>query len=137
MRDVVDTPLPPHVRGTVVTVGTFDGVHRGHQHVLGRLRARAQAAGLPTLVVTFEPHPLEIIRPGGAPARLTVREERRLALAGCGVDYLAEIPFTPAFRALPAEAFIRELLVRRYRMRALILGYDHGFGRGQIGRAHV
>ena len=131
----VETPLPPHVRGTVVTVGTFDGVHRGHQHVLARLRARAQALGLPTLVVTFEPHPLEIIRPGGAPARLTVREERRLALAGCGVDYLAEIPFTPAFRALPAEAFIRDLLVRRYRMRALILGYDHGFGRGREGDA--
>jgi riboflavin kinase / FMN adenylyltransferase len=133
MRD--GSPLPPHVVGTVVTVGTFDGVHRGHQHVLARLRDRGRALGLPTLVVTFEPHPLEVVHPGAAPRRLTVREERRLAIAGCGVDYLAEIAFTPQFRKLSAEAFIIDVLLRRYRMKALLLGYDHGFGRGREGDA--
>ncbi|MDE3053921.1 MAG: bifunctional riboflavin kinase/FAD synthetase [Gemmatimonadota bacterium] len=130
-----ESPLPPHVRGTVVTVGTFDGVHRGHQHVLEHLRARGAALGLPTLVVTFEPHPLEIVHPESAPRRLTVREERRLAIAACGVDYLAEIAFTPEFRKLSAEAFITEVLLRRHRMKALLLGYDHGFGRGREGDA--
>ena len=129
------SPLPPHVPGTVVTVGTFDGVHRGHQHVLENLRARGRALGLRTLVVTFEPHPLEIVHPDTAPRRLTVREERRLAIAACGVDYLAEIAFTPEFRKLSAEAFITDVLLRRYRMKALLLGYDHGFGRGREGDA--
>ncbi|OYV65977.1 MAG: riboflavin biosynthesis protein RibF [Gemmatimonadetes bacterium 21-71-4] len=130
-----ESPLPPHVRGTVVTVGTFDGVHRGHQHVLGHLRARGAELGLPTLVVTFEPHPLEIVHPESAPRRLTVRTERRLAIAACGVDYLAEVAFTPEFRKLSAEAFITDVLLRRYRMKALLLGYDHGFGRGREGDA--
>ncbi|MGA9836729.1 MAG: riboflavin biosynthesis protein RibF [Gemmatimonadaceae bacterium] len=125
--------VPPQLSGTVVTVGTFDGVHRGHQYVLARLRERGAALGLPTLVVTFEPHPLEVIRPSDAPLRLTVRLEKLLALAACGVDYVAQIPFTPAFRALSAEAFIRDLLVSRYGMRALLLGHDHHFGRGREG----
>lgn len=129
------SPLPPNVTGTVATVGTFDGVHRGHQHVLERLRARAARLALPTLVVTFEPHPLEIIRPEDAPARLTVREEKLIALAGCGIDYVAEIAFTPAFRRLSADAFIREVLVARYRVRALLIGHDHAFGRGREGDA--
>ncbi len=131
------SPLPANVHGTVATVGTFDGVHRGHQHVLERLRARAAALGLPTLVVTFEPHPLEIVRPADAPLRLTVRVEKLVALAACGVDYVAEIPFTPAFRALSAEAFIREVLVARYRLRELLIGHDHGFGRGREGDAEL
>lgn len=125
--------LPPHGTGTAVTVGTFDGVHRGHQFVLARLREQGAALRLPTLVVTFEPHPLEIIRPAGAPRRLTVRQEKLLALAACGVDYVAQIPFTPAFRALSAEAFIRDVLVGRYGMRALLLGHDHHFGREREG----
>jgi riboflavin kinase/FMN adenylyltransferase len=125
------------VTGTAITVGTFDGVHRGHQHVIDRLRARAAALGVPTLVVTFEPHPLEIIQPGGAPGRLTVREEKLLALAAYGVDYVAEIPFTPAFRALSAGAFIRDFLAARYRVRALLIGHDHGFGHGRAGDAEL
>lgn len=134
---VPDSPLPPHVTGTVATVGTFDGVHRGHRHVLERLRARGARLGLPTLVVTFEPHPLEIIRPEAAPGRLTVRDEKLLALAGCGIHYVAEIAFTPAFRRLSAEAFIRDVLVARFRVRALLIGYDHGFGRGREGDADL
>lgn len=125
--------LPLQVSGSVVTVGTFDGVHRGHQYVLARLREQGATLGLPTLVVTFEPHPLEVIRPSDAPMRLTVRQEKLLALAACGVDYVVQIPFTPSFRELSAEAFIRDVLVRRYGMRALLLGHDHSFGRGREG----
>ncbi|HET7631272.1 MAG TPA: bifunctional riboflavin kinase/FAD synthetase [Gemmatimonadaceae bacterium] len=129
--------LPAGVAGTVATVGTFDGVHLGHQHVLERLRTRAAALRLPTLVVTFEPHPLEIVRPADAPQRLTVREEKLLALAACGIDYVAEIPFTPTFRKLSAEQFLCEVLVARYRVQALLIGYDHGFGRGREGDAEL
>jgi len=136
MRNL-DSALPENLRGTVVTVGTFDGVHRGHQHVLERLRARGAELDLPTLVVTFEPHPLEIVQPSRAPLRLTVREEKLLALAACGVDYVAEIPFTPAFRALSAEEFIRDVLLTRHAMRALLIGHDHGFGHGREGGAEL
>ncbi|HEX8724695.1 MAG TPA: riboflavin biosynthesis protein RibF [Gemmatimonadaceae bacterium] len=132
-----ESPLPRPVAGTVATVGTFDGVHRGHQHVLERLRDRAAALALPTLVVTFEPHPLEIISPEAAPGRLTVREEKLLALAACGIDYVAEIAFTPAFRRLSADAFIRDVLVARYHVRALLIGHDHAFGRGREGDAEL
>jgi riboflavin kinase / FMN adenylyltransferase len=131
------SPLPPDIAGTVVTVGTFDGVHRGHRHVLERLRARGAELDLPTLVVTFEPHPLEVIRPDIAPARLTLREEKLVALAGCGIDYVAEIAFTPTVRALRAEAFIRGVLVRQYRVRSLLIGHDHAFGRGREGDAEL
>ncbi len=133
----VRSALPPNVSGAVITVGTFDGVHRGHQHVLARLRERAAELGLPSLVVTFEPHPLEILQPASAPDRLTVREEKLLQLAACGVDYVAEIPFTRAFAALSAEAFIRDVLVGRYRLRALLIGHDHGFGHGREGDAEL
>ena len=87
--------LPPDVRATVVTVGTFDGVHRGHRDVLDRLAARAAALDLRSVLVTFEPHPLEVVNPAAAPLMLTLGEEKREVLAESGIDYLAVVPFTP------------------------------------------
>lgn len=126
-------PLPPLVRGTVVTVGTFDGVHRGHLDVLARLVARAREANLPSLLVTFEPHPLEVVRPEAAPLLLTTRQEKLDALAGSGLDYIAIIPFTPEFALRSAEEFVDLVLRDRYRMQKLLIGHDHGFGRGREG----
>ena len=125
--------LPASVAGTVVTVGTFDGVHRGHQDVLGRLVRRARDAGLPSLLVTFEPHPLEVLNPAAAPLLLTTREEKLAALADTGVDYVALVPFTSALAAQSAEEFVDEVLLHRFRMRKLLIGHDHGFGRGREG----
>jgi riboflavin kinase / FMN adenylyltransferase len=125
--------LPASVRGTVVTVGTFDGVHRGHQDVLAHLVRRARAAGLPSLLVTFEPHPLEVLNPDAAPLLLTTREEKLAALAATGLDYAAFIAFTREFAAQSAEAFVDRVLLERFRMRTLLIGHDHGFGRGREG----
>ena len=125
-------PLPPHVRGTVVTVGTFDGVHLGHADVLAHLTARARAAGLPSLLVTFEPHPLEVLKPLAAPLLLTTHDEKLAALASTGLDYVVIVPFTRAFSRLSAEQFV-DLLRSRYRMAELLIGHDHGFGRGREG----
>ena len=125
--------LPASVRGTVVTVGTFDGVHRGHQDVLARLVRRAHATGLPSLLVTFEPHPLEVINPAAAPLLLTTRDEKLAALGPTGLDYVAIVPFTESLAAQPAEAFVDELLLGGFRMRELLIGHDHGFGRGREG----
>jgi riboflavin kinase/FMN adenylyltransferase len=129
--------LPPDVTGTFVTVGTFDGVHRGHQDVLGRLVRGARERGLRSLLVTFEPHPLEVVRPQAAPALLTLPDEKREILAEVGLDYVAVVPFTPTLASYDAEQFVRIVLRERFRMRALLIGYDHGFGRNRSGSAEV
>jgi len=130
-----ESPLPPHVSGTVVTVGTFDGVHRGHLDVLGRLVARSRKLGLPSLLVTFEPHPLEVVRPESAPLLLSTRHEKLAVLASTGLEYVAIVPFTPDFARRSAEEFVDLTLRGRFRMTELLIGHDHGFGRGRQGDA--
>jgi riboflavin kinase/FMN adenylyltransferase len=125
--------LPPHVDATVVTVGTFDGVHRGHQDVLARLAEQGRATGRASVLLTFEPHPLEVVNPVAAPPLLTVGPEKLEVLAESGIDYVAVMPFTRALAALDAAEFVDRVLVERFRMRELLMGYDHGFGRGRSG----
>ena len=124
--------LPPNVK-TVVTVGTFDGVHRGHQAVLARLAERARETGLRSLLVTFEPHPLEVVNPAAARPLLTVGEEKFEVLAESGIDYCAVVPFTPNLARYSAEQFIEIVLCGRFRMQEMISGYDNGFGRAREG----
>lgn len=129
--------LPPDVEGTIVTVGTFDGVHLGHQDVVRQLVERGAEAGLRSLLVTFEPHPLEVIRPEAAPPLLTPGRERLDALAGTGLDYVAVVPFTPALALYEADQFVDLVLRDRFRMRELLIGHDHGMGRGRTGDVAV
>ncbi len=119
--------------GTVATVGTFDGVHRGHQAVLAEVVRRGRAAGCPSLLVTFDPHPLEVVNPSAAPRLLTLPDEKRALAAGLGVVRVEVIAFTPALARLGPEEFVREILRARFGMEQLVLGYDHGFGRGRSG----
>lgn len=119
--------------GTVATVGTFDGVHRGHQAVLAEIVRRARARGSGSLIVTFDPHPLEVVNPPAAPRLLTLLEEKRELLAGRGLDRIEVLRFTPELARLEPDEFIREVLRARYAMQELVLGYDHGFGRGRTG----
>jgi riboflavin kinase/FMN adenylyltransferase len=137
MSHGVESGLPPDVRATVVSVGTFDGVHRGHRDVLDRLATRAAALGLRSVLVTFEPHPLEVVNPTAAPLLLTVGEEKREVLAESGIDYVAVVPFTPALARYGAEEFVTKVLRARFRMEHLLMGYDHGFGRNREGDVEV
>ncbi len=132
-----ESGLPPDVAGTVLTVGTFDGVHAGHRLVLERLAERAAATGLKSVLVTFEPHPLEIVNPAAAPHLLTVGDEKLEVLAESKLDYLAVLPFTPALAQYDAPAFVNAVLRERFGMQELLIGYDHGFGRGRVGDAAV
>ncbi|MGI9044282.1 MAG: bifunctional riboflavin kinase/FAD synthetase [Gemmatimonadaceae bacterium] len=132
-----ESGLPPTVTGTVVTVGTFDGVHRGHLDVIGRLVSRARAAGLPSLVVSFDPHPLEVVNPAAAPLLLTTSEEKLEVLAETGIDYFALVPFTPDLASFGAEEFVDRVLRSRFRMSELLIGYDHGFGHRRAGNVSV
>ncbi len=118
---------------TVVTVGTFDGVHRGHWAVLEEIARRARASGRASVLVTFEPHPLEIVNPQAAPPLLTLPDEKRLILAQSAVDRVAFVPFTAELRDYPPERFVREVLEARFEMGELVIGHDHGFGRGRAG----
>lgn len=125
--------LPPHIGETVVTVGTFDGVHLGHLDVLVKLAARAKATGRASLLLTFEPHPLELLKPDKAPLLLTSREEKLGAMAATGLDYVAILPFTRELAEHSAEEFVDLILLERFRMAELLIGHDHGFGRGRAG----
>jgi riboflavin kinase/FMN adenylyltransferase len=122
-------------REAVVTVGTFDGVHRGHRFVIDRLVRFARSAGRRSVLLTFEPHPLRVVNPGAAPPLLCVGDEKSSALAALGLDEVAVVPFTPELAALDADRFVDEVLVGRFGLRDLFIGHDHGFGRGRSGDA--
>ncbi len=119
--------------GVVATVGTFDGIHRGHQAVLKEVVRRARATGRPNLLVTFDPHPLEVVNPSAAPRLLTLPEEKRVLAAALGVGRVEVVAFTPELARLGPEEFVRAVLRARFGMEELVLGYDHGFGRGRSG----
>lgn len=132
-NDSLSAALPPNVEGTAITVGTFDGVHRGHQDVLARLCTAATRANLRSLLVTFDPHPLEVVNPTAAPHLLTIGDEKLEVLAESGIDYVAIVPFTRYLSSFDAVRFVDEVLIGRYRVRHLIMGHDHGFGRNRAG----
>lgn len=133
-----DRPLPPlplDERGAVVTIGNFDGVHLGHQAVLGSIAARAVGSGRRSVLVTFDPHPLRVLRPEAAPPLLTTTAEKKEALACSGIEYAILMRFDDALRQLSARSFVEEILLARLGMRELVIGYDHAFGRDREGDA--
>lgn len=119
--------------GAAVTLGTFDGVHLGHRAVLRVLLENAAEHEAESVIVTFEPHPLRVVRPEAAPPLLTSFEERRDLLLDCGADRVVFLHFTPELAALSAEQFVDEVLVRHFGMAHLVVGHDHGLGRGRTG----
>jgi riboflavin kinase/FMN adenylyltransferase len=127
------SPGLPSDLGTVVTVGTFDGVHRGHWEVLQEIRRRARETGRRSVILTFHPHPLRIVRPEHAPPLLTTPVEKKEILAESGVDYAVFLPFTPVLSRYSPRRFVEEILVGRLGVEELVIGYDHGFGRGRSG----
>src|SRR6202158_410267 len=136
-RALEESGLPPYVKSTVITVGTFDGVHRGHRDVIERVVARAHVLKIPSVLVTFDPHPLEIVNPSAAPLLLTTHDEKLEVIAETGIDYMAVVPFTSQLASYSAEDFVELMLRRCFRMRELLIGYDHGFGRQRTGDVNV
>lgn len=117
----------------VLAIGNFDGVHLGHQALLARLTAKAQELAVPAAVMTFEPHPRELIDPANAPARLTSLREKIALLDGCGVQEVFLMHFSRRLAAMSAEDFIERVLVRGLAVRHLIIGDDFRFGRMRRG----
>jgi riboflavin kinase/FMN adenylyltransferase len=132
---VVKDPFRPVdlPRGGVVTVGNFDGVHRGHQAMLAAVSARARELGAPSVVMSFDPHPLKILHPERAPKMIQTLRQREEAIEACGIDALVLVPFTRDFSLTPAEEFVRELLVKRLAIREVYVGARFIFGRDRLG----
>lgn len=124
------TPLgTPHA----VTIGNFDGLHLGHKAMLARLQATAQARGLPSCVLSFEPHPREFFAPEQAPARLSSLREKAECLRRLGIDRLHVFRFDRAFSALTAEAFIERVLGQTLQARYVLVGDDFRYGARRTG----
>lgn len=127
--------LPPSTKGAAITVGVFDGVHRGHWSVLQRLRETAKQHGLISVLVTFDPHPLKIVRPELAPRLLTTPNEKKEILTLSGLDFAVFLSFTRSLSRYLPEEFVRDILLDRFMLKKLVVGYDHGFGRDRSGDA--
>ena len=125
--------LPPF-RHAVVTIGSFDGVHRGHQQLLRRIRRMAEARGGESIVITFHPHPRSVLRPDDDNLRLlTTTEEKAACCAEQGIDHLVVVPFTVTFSQQNPAEYIEHFLVRYFAPERIVIGYDHHFGRDRTG----
>ena len=120
-------------RGSVVTIGNYDGVHRGHQHMLASVRDHSQRLGLPSTVVTFEPTPREFFEGPAAPSRLTRLREKLEALAEYGVDRVVVLRFDRRMQGLSADEFVERLLVNGLGVRHMVVGHDFHFARRREG----
>jgi riboflavin kinase/FMN adenylyltransferase len=121
------------VEPCALTIGNFDGVHRGHQAMLALLRSEAQHRGLPVRVMTFEPHPREYFAPERAPARISSLRDKLTELARCGVDEVVVLPFRAALARQSAEDFIGDILLDGLQVRYVLVGDDFRFGAGRRG----
>jgi riboflavin kinase / FMN adenylyltransferase len=117
----------------VVTVGVFDGVHRGHQQIISRAVARARDTLLPAVVLTFDPHPSEVVRPGSHPPVLTSVRRKAEIMADLGVDVVCVLPFTLEFSRLGPAEFVHQVLVERLHAAALVVGENFRFGHRAAG----
>jgi riboflavin kinase/FMN adenylyltransferase len=139
MHIIHDPAQFPHLGNAVVTSGTFDGVHLGHQQILRRLREAAEQSAGPAVVITYWPHPrLVLAPPPSHPEPLDLQllntlDERIQKLAEFGVDYLLIVPFTREFAAWTSEEYIQNILLRTVGTRKLVIGYDHRFGKNREG----
>ncbi|MGI8663909.1 MAG: bifunctional riboflavin kinase/FAD synthetase [Acidimicrobiales bacterium] len=134
-RDGDDCPRP--AVGTAVTIGAYDGVHRGHRAVIGRVRALAAERNLESAVVTFDRHPASVVRPASAPKLLTDLDQKLELLEETGVDHALVVHFDEERANETAEAFVAEVLVGCLRVRLVVVGADFHFGHGRKGNVEL
>jgi riboflavin kinase/FMN adenylyltransferase len=134
MAELIELKNITHQSNSVVTVGTFDGVHKGHRALIDAVVTKASERNARSVVVTFDPHPREIINPGkGGIKLLTTLKERCEILEDLGVDVLLVIPFDRDFSLLTSEEFVRKIIHKKVGLSEFVIGYDHHFGRDREG----
>jgi riboflavin kinase/FMN adenylyltransferase len=124
---------PPDAPPSVVAQGTFDGIHLGHQAVIRMAVGRARALGVRPVAVTFDPHPVTVLRPAEAPPELLPLDQRLDRIAELGPDVCLVIPFTPEFSRVEAETYVRDVLLGLLGAQEIVVGFNHAFGRGARG----
>lgn len=124
------------LRGAV-TIGNFDGVHRGHQYLMGQLRSQAAACNGPAVVLTFDPHPLQLLRPENAPPLLTVPEERARLLHLAGADHVVFLRTSADLLNLSAQQFFDDVLLKNFQPRTIVPGFNFGFGKNREGTVNL
>ena len=130
-RNIIETRNIPHA---VVTIGTFDGVHLGHQAIFAKMRNLAQSVGGQTVVVTFEPHPRQVLNIDSSNLRfLTTPEEKLKKFEEFGIDNVVIINFTKEFSRTPSEVFIKDYIIDNIKPAYIVVGYDHHFGKNRMG----
>jgi len=125
--------LEEPLKNPVLTIGNFDGVHRGHLALFEKVKERARAIGGQSAVMTFEPHPIRVMKPGNGPLLITPTRQKLELIDKSGIDVLFCIPFTREFAAISAEDFVKDILVGRIGLKELVVGYDYAFGRNREG----
>jgi riboflavin kinase/FMN adenylyltransferase len=128
-----NTDLLPAFRNAVITIGTFDGVHTGHQQVIIQMKKRASEVDGETVIITFDPHPRTIVNAAKGIRLINTLEEKIELLSGKGIDHLVVVAFTEEFARLTAEDYISQFLIKNFHPHTLIIGYDHHFGQGRTG----
>ncbi len=118
---------------SLATIGVFDGVHRGHVQLIGRAVRRARDLEVPAVLVTFDPHPAEVVRPGSHPAQLTTLRRRADLVEQLGIDVFCVLPFTVELSRMPPDEFVHELLVERLHVTAVVVGENFTFGHKATG----
>lgn len=128
MSQIVPLESLPELIRPVVTMGSFDGLHRGHQKILARVREEAKILGGHSVLISFEPHPRKVVFPHRPLSLLTPGRQKRELLRDMGLDYIVLAPFTESFSRLSASEYVEQFLVRHFHPQRIIIGYDHRFG---------
>jgi len=123
----------PLFKKAVVTIGTFDGVHLGHQQIVKALLKETRRVQGESVIITFNPHPRKIVQPDTSLQLINTLNEKIDLLDKQGIDHLVVVPFSPAFAALSADDYIKEFLVEKFHPKVIVIGYDHHFGKGRTG----
>lgn len=123
----------PTFKNAVITIGTFDGVHKGHQQIIEALKTEARSVKGESVIITFNPHPRKIVQPDTPLQLINTLDEKIELLTQTGIDHLVVVPFTKEFADMPAEAYIENFLIGKFHPHSIIIGYDHHFGRDRKG----
>jgi len=137
MRLHASEPMPEAMRGAVIALGNFDGFHLGHQAVAGEAVRWAREQGRPAIIATFDPHPVRHFKPDAPPFRLTSLDQREALFTDAGADAMLVFGFDAAMAAMPADAFVRDLLSAQLGAAAVVTGEDFTFGRARGGNVSV
>ena len=128
----IETITKPY-KNAVLTIGNFDGVHIGHQALFHQVIEKADALGGTSVAITFDPHPIRVLKKNGHPPLITLYEQKKELIEKSGVDVLIRIPFTTEFADITAKAFVEDILFNRIGMKAIVIGQDYTFGKNREG----